>query len=127
MSEELTADMNPEKILLGSRQVPSCVGACGVQVEAHLGRSWINGPIFPFKQFTVEEDCEIGHTCQARNGFITCCLQDFYGGVLQFFLMAAALWSWLVELGEVGRGVVFMKAFPLGGCSLRRGQFSGLC
>lgn len=131
MSEELTADMNPEEILLGSRQVPSCVGACGVQVEAHLGRSWINGPIFPFKQFTVEEDCEIGHACQARNGLITCCLQDLYGGVLQLFLMAAALlgflWSWLVELGQVGRGVVFMKAFPLGGRSRRRGHFSGAC
>lgn len=131
MSEELTADMNPEEILLGSRQVPSCVRASGVQVEAHLGRCWINGPIFPFKQFTVEEDCEIGHTCQARNGFITRCLQDFYGGVLQLFLMAAALldflWSWLVELGEVSRGVGFMKAFPRGGCSHRRGHFSGLC
>lgn len=95
MSEELTADMNPEEILLSSRQVPSCVRARGVQVESHLGRGWINEPIFPFEQFTVEEDCEIGHPCQAWYGFITRCLQDFFGGVLQLCLAAVALLEFL--------------------------------
>lgn len=120
MSEELTADMNPEEIFLSGGEVPSRVRACGVQVESHLGRSWIDGSIFPFKQFTVEEYSEIGHTRQAGNGVITRCLQDFQGGVLQLFLMAAALpgcfWTWLVELGEVSRAVVFTRAFSLGCC-----------
>lgn len=120
MSEELTADMNPEEIFLSSRQVPSRVRACGVQVESHLGRSWIDGSIFPFKQFTVEEYSEIGDTCQTRNGVVTRCLQDFYGGVLQLFRMPLALpgffWTWLVELGEVSHAVVFTKSFSLGRC-----------
>lgn len=121
MSEELTADMNPEEIFLSSRQVPSRVRACGVQVEPYLGRSWIDGSIFPLKQFTVEEYSEVGHTRQARNGVVTRCLQDFYGGVLQLFLMAVAVpgffWTRRVEVGELSRAVVFTKAFWLG-CSL---------
>lgn len=120
LSEELTADVNPEEIFLGSRQVPSRVRAGGVQVESHLGRSWIDGSIFPLKEFTVEEHGEVGHPRQARNGVVTRCLQDFYGGVLQLFLMAAALpgfvWTRRVEVGDVSRAVVSTKAFWLGRC-----------
>lgn len=124
MGKELTADMNPKEVLLSSRQVPGCIGACGMQVEPHLGHCRINEPILPFKQFTVEEHCEVGDACQARDGFITRGLQDFYrGGVLHLFLLAVALsrspCPWLVELGVARCGIELIKAFSFGDCSWR--------
>lgn len=126
MGKELTADMNPKEVILSSRQVPSCIRACGMQVEPHLGHCRINWPVLPFKQFTVEEHSEVGDACQAWDGFITRCLQDFYrGGVLHLFLLVDALSSspcWcLVELGVV-RGE-FMKAFLFGDCLWRGACF----
>lgn len=122
MCKELTAHMYPKEVLLSSRQVPSCIGACGMEVEPHLGHCWINGAILPFKQFTVEEHCEVGDSCQAWDRFITGCLQDFYrGGVLQVFLLGVSLSRlpclWRVKLGAMRCGVAFVKVFSFGVCS----------
>lgn len=120
MCKELTADMNPKKILLSSRQVPSCIRACGMQVESHVSHCRVNWPVLPFKQFTVEEHCEVGDAWQARDGFIARCLQKFCrGGVLHLFLLVAfshSLCLWLVELSVEWCGREFMKALSFGDC-----------
>lgn len=115
MGKELTADMNPKEVLLSSRQVPRGIGASGVQVQSHLANCRVNRLIVPLKQFTVKEHCKVGDACQARDGFITRGLQDFYrGGVLWLLQDAVAVSRcpclWLIEVGAAACRIELIKA-----------------
>lgn len=104
MGEEFTADVDPQKVLLGRRQVPGCIRTGGMQVKSQLAHRRANRPIVPFKQVTVKEHSEVGHSCQAWDGGVTCCLQNLCRGrELHLFLVVSdsihLLCPGLVEFG----------------------------
>lgn len=83
MGEELAADVDPEEVVLGSRQVPGCVRAGGVKVQAHVCRCRFHRAVLPLEQLAVEEHGEVGDAGQTRDGLVTGRLQDLYGRLQQ--------------------------------------------
>lgn len=49
VSEELAADVDPQEVILGCRQVPGGVRTRGVQVGSHLTNLRVHRPIVPVK------------------------------------------------------------------------------
>lgn len=111
--KKLTADMNPQKVLLSSWQVPGSIGTSGGQVQPYVSPCTVYWLVLAFKQFTVEEHSKVGDACQARDRFIAGCLQDFCGaGVLSLSLLVTVCMCG-VQLGFMRWGKQVVKVSVL--------------